>query len=433
MRLNSVNRGFAEKQQEKQSQPSMDGAQKKRLGLWGLAGLAVLVLLVGLAGRDPAPQVTVVAVTRENLNASISSNGKVEPIDPHVLRAQFATFVEKVVAVEGQAVKRGQLLAVLDATELRAQLAQRRAELLAAEDDLRAARAGGRAEEVAQLASDLRKAEAEVARLRRERQALERLLATQAATRDDLDLNQLALERAEASLRLYQQKKEELARRATLDLKRAGLDAERARNEVRALEEKVRSADVTAPADGTLYLLPVRVGQYVIVGDLVAELADLRRMRLRAFVDEPELGRVAQGQAVEITWDAAPGRSWTGRTEQIPKTVVARGARSVGEVVCSVENEKLELLPNINVNVRIRVGQRTGALVVPRAAVRGEGADRFVYVVEGDRLRKRPIRLGVAGTAMYEVLEGLAEGDRVAVSSEVVLRDGMEVRAVEQK
>ncbi len=408
----------------------MSGTNKKKLWVGSGGALGVILLFITLGSRQPAPEVRVAAARRENLNSAVASNGKVEPIAPHALRAQFATFVEKVLAAEGQSVRAGQSLLVLEAAETRAELARRREELLTAEEDLRAARAGGRAEELAQLASDIRKNEAERTRLRREREGLERLLAKNAATRDELDQNLLTLERADAEWRRLEQKKSELMRRSGVDAERAALLAERARNEVRALEEKLRTAELRAPVDGTLYALPVKPGNYVRVGDLLAEVADLRRVQVRAFVDEPELGSIEPGQSVEITWDAAPSRSWMGKTGIVPRTVFARGSRSVGEVLCSVENEKQELLPNINVNVRIMARERPNALVVPRGAVHGEGANRFVYVLDGDTLRKRAVRLGLLGATMVEITEGLKEGEQVALPADVELRDGLTVRAV---
>ena len=120
-----------------------------------------------------------------------------------------------------------------------------------------------------------------------------------------------------------------------------------------ALEDKVSNGRIVAPADGTLYSLPVKTGDYVKVGDLLAEMADLHKVRVRAFIDEPDLGALEADEPVNITWDALPNKSWAGTTEIIPKEVVAHGTRSVGELLCAVNNDKLELLPNINVNVRI--------------------------------------------------------------------------------
>jgi HlyD family secretion protein len=406
--------------------------EKRWIG--SVIGAAVLVLvLVGLAGRSQAPEVDTVLVARQNLEASITSNGKVEPIEPYVVRAEFATFVEKVSAVEGQAVHRGQVILTLDANDTRAQLARAREQLLAAQEDLRAARAGGPPDEVAQLEADLRKAQVDVASLSSTQEALKKLAAKQAATQDELDQNEAKLARAQAQLQALEQKKAALAQRAQLDIERAGLRAQQAADLARSLEEKLRTAVVAAPVDGTLYSLPVRAGDYVKVGDVLAEMADLHRVRVRAFVDEPDLGWLAPDQFVEITWDAMPDHVWTGRTEQIPKQVVARGTRSVGEVLCSVDNQKLDLLPNVNVNVRIRVRQKAEALVVPRATVRSEGTHRYVFLVQGSRLRRREITLGINSATMYEIVSGLAEGDRVALPGELELKDGMEVRALEPK
>jgi HlyD family secretion protein len=184
-----------------------------------------------------------------------------------------------------------------------------------------------------------------------------------------------------------------------------------------------------------LYSLPVKAGDYVKVGDLLAEMADLHKVRVRAFIDEPELGGLEPGEPVRITWDALPNRTWMGKTQVIPKQVVARGARSVGELLCEVNNDKLELLPNINVNVRINSRERINVLTVPRGAVDAEGGRRFVFVVLRNAigvgkatLQKREIRVGIADATNYEVIDGLQEGEMVALPGDVDLKDGMPVK-----
>jgi len=401
---------------------------KTILGWAGGAALAIVVLLVALSGREPRPEVQVARAVRENLLASISSNGKVEPLVPHELRAQVNTFVRRAVATEGQAVKAGQLLAELDSAEVQAEVARLRNELLAAQDELRAARSGGSPEARAQVEADLKQAEADVGRLRREAAALERLLAKQAASKAEVDNAKQQLASAEEKLGVLQKKKEEFDRQAKLGTELGSLQVQQKAAALREAEQNLRSTQLTAPVNGTLYLLPVRAGQYVRVGELLGEVADLSRVRVRAFVDEPELGWLEQGQKVEITWDALPGRAWAGQTEMVPKTVVARGTRSVGEVLCSIENAGLELLPNINVNVRILVREQANALVVPRGAVRTEGKERVVFVVEGTKLRRRAVKAGITGAGSVEILDGLAEGETVALPGDVELRDGMEIR-----
>jgi multidrug efflux pump subunit AcrA (membrane-fusion protein) len=98
-----------------------------------------------------------------------------------------------------------------------------------------------------------------------------------------------------------------------------------------------------------------------------------------------------------------------------------------------VDNDKLELLPNINVNVRINSKERDNVLAVPRGAVEAEGNKRFVYVVkQGDfaktKLEKREIHVGIADSTNYEVTSGLQQGEMVALPGDIDLKDGMNVR-----
>lgn len=391
----------------------------------------VVTLLLEFAGRGPLPDVSVEPVTREALESWIATNGKVEPLQPYVLRSRLDTFVTRVLAVEGQAVKRGQLLLDLDSTSAAAQLAEARQKLLTAQHQLQDARAGGAPDQLAELASDLAKAQASRDRLSAQQKTLAALVAGHAATQDELDQNALKLAQAEADLGFYQQKQQAMARLARYNVDQAGLRIEQARVQISDLSEKVASARLLAPVDGTVYALPVRKGDYVHVGQELADTADLLQVRVRAYVDEVDLGALEANQSVQIQWDAIPGRVWTGRTEVVPKQVVPYRDRNVGEVLCSVSNSDLRLLPNTNVDVRIRVEKRTGSLVVPRAAVQSEGTARYVFVVQDGRLRRRPIRVGIASTTRFEVLDGLQEGELVAMPGSVNLSDGLLIHAVQ--
>jgi len=408
----------------------MTEAKKRRALILVLAALAVLVIAY-LALRKRAPSVPVVAVTRGDLNATITSNGKVEPISPYVAHAEFPTFVASVTASEGQAVRRGDPILALDAADIRAQLAQQRADLLAAQTDLQNARAGGPPDVVAQLDGDLAAARVQVANLERNEKALEDLVAKQVATNDELAQTRENLAKARANLQALEAKKADLSRRAATIVESADLRVSQAEEQVRSLEEKVQSATVISPLAGTLYSLPVHSGDYVQTGTTLAEMADLHEVRVRAFVDEPDLGGLQPNQDVEITWDARPGQVWKGQTEQIPKQVVSRGMRSVGEVLCSIDNAKLGLLPNVNVDVRILVNERRGAIIVPREAVGEDGGQHYVFVMDGATVRRRNITVGIASASNYEVLSGLSDGDRVALPRDRRLRDGMEIRPTE--
>jgi HlyD family secretion protein len=408
---------------------------RNRILLFLLVAGIVAYALVRLSGREPVAKIAAVTPVRDNLISSISSNGKVEPISPFVMRAPLDTFVEKVTGVEGQPVKKGQLLVELNVRDARAQLDDAEARLLRAQDELRAARGGGKADEAARVAADLAKAQGDRDRLARNHDALQRLIEKQAATRDELAANDLALSNAQAEVKRLSAAKQEFERGVKLDAGRTALQVQQIQSEIASLRAKVASARITAPTDGTLYSLPAKTGDYVKTGDLLAEMADLHRVRVRAFIDEPELGALVPNEPVKITWDALPNRVWTGRTEIIPKQVVARNTRSVGELLCAVDNQKLELLPNINVDVKIHSNERMNVLTVPRAAVDAESGHRYVFVVTKtalgkSRLLRREVQLGIADSTNFEVISGLQENEMVALPGDAVLHDGMAVKIV---
>jgi HlyD family secretion protein len=415
----------------------MDRRLRNRILLILLAAGILAYALLLISGRQPVAKLSAVKPTRENIVSSISSNGKVEPISPSIIRAQLDTFVENVSVLEGQQVKKGQLLLQLNVKDAAALLAQARARLLKAQDDFRAASSGGRSDDSARATGDLAKAIAERDRLQRSHDALQRLLAQQAATKDELAANELELTKIQAEVTRFTAAKQEFDRGVHLDGQRSSLQVQQAQSEVAALEVKVRDGHITAPADGTLYSLPVHQGDFVKAGDLLAELADLHKVRVRAFVDEPEIGALKPDQPVRITWDALPERSWQGRTEIIPKQVVPRGARSVGELLCSVNNDQLELLPNVNVNVRINSQERSNVLVIPRGTVASESGKRYVFVVKSPELgvgknvlEKREIQVGIADSVHYEVVSGLDAKDLVALPGDMELHDGMPVKII---
>src|SRR5712664_1973464 len=415
----------------------MDRRLRNRILIFLALAAIVAFALVRLSGRQPVAKISAVTPIRENVISSISSNGKVEPIAPSVVRAQLDTFIERISAVEGQAVKKGQLLLELNVKDAAAQLADARSKLLRAEDDLRAAKAGGRSDEAAKTEGQLAGALAQRDRLKRNHDSLERLIAQQAATKDELAANDLDLAKADALVKQLTAAKQEFVHGVKLDANRTSLQVEQLLSEVAALEEKVRDGRIVAPADGTLYSLPAKAGDYVKVGDLLAEMADLHKVRVRAFIDEPEIGGLEPGEPVRITWDALPNRTWMGKTQVIPKQVVARGPRSVGELLGEVDNQNLELLPNVNVNVRIKASERVNVLTVPRGAVEAQDGRRFVFVVLRNALgvskatlERREIHVGIADATNYEVVSGLKEGEMIALPGDVDLRDGMPVRIV---
>jgi len=145
-----------------------------------------------------------------------------------------------------------------------------------------------------------------------------------------------------------------------------------------------------------VYGREVRQGSYVKPGDLIANVGRMNQLRVRVYVDEPELGRVAEGQPVTITWDALPGRQWDGRVERMPAAIQALGSRQVGEVICSIANPGGDLIPGTNVNAEIRTGVAEGALTIPKEALRHDPQGDYVYVLRDGAIERRAVKKGIA-------------------------------------
>lgn len=400
------------------------GSKTIWLFLLVVAIAAVVFMAAARPGKDRPITVNVTHAVRQDLSSWTKGNGKIEPIDPHVIQSELATRIVRVNVHEGQLAKAGEVLFVLDAVDLQSELAHMREQLVAAQQDRKVGLQGGSGDEIAQIDGDLTKTNAEITRLTHDRDTLQRLYAGQAATRQEVDQNRTALEKAQADKRSLEGKRAAIAERSRSQAERAELRGDEARESIESLEQKINSARVAAPVSGTIYSLSARSGTFVHTGDTLAEMADLTRVQVRAFIDEPELGSLQQGQPVEITWDALPDRVWNGAVEQLPKTIATRGSRNVGEVLCSVDNEEAVLLPNMNVNVRIRTAKRENVLALPRAAVRSEGNKRFVFTIDDGHLRKKEVTVGISDPKVYEIMSGITEKDAVALQSDADLREG---------
>jgi HlyD family secretion protein len=120
----------------------MDRKLRNRTLLLLALAAVVAFVLIRVSGRQPVAKISASKPVRQSITSSISSNGKVEPISPYILRAQSDTFVEKVYANEGQNVKKGQLLIALDVKDAAAQLAAAKVKLLQSQHNLQAAKRG---------------------------------------------------------------------------------------------------------------------------------------------------------------------------------------------------------------------------------------------------------------------------------------------------
>jgi len=118
---------------------------------------------------------------------------------------------------------------------------------------------------------------------------------------------------------------------------------------------------------------------------------------------------------------------------RVPTTVVQRGTRNVGEVVAAVDNQDLKLLPNVNVNVLVTTEKVDNALTVSREAVLQNEGRRYVFTINGDKLRRRDVETGIANLTRIQIIKGIDEGTRVALGSanQQALYEGAPVKLVQ--
>ena len=396
------------------------------------AAVVALIVFSGWMTRRGVVPVRAEKVLRQAITSSISTNGKVEPVQNFEAHAAAPTTVKRVLVREGDRVKTGQLLIQLDDADARAQASKALADLRAAEANLHAVQSGGTQEEVLTVRSDLVKAEAERDAAQRNLQAVQRLQQSGAASPGEVEAARNRLQKAEADLQLLKSK--QTGRYSPAEIEKVQASAEEARTAYAAAQEVLRNTHIVAPFPGTVYQLRVKAGSYVSAGDLLVQMADLDKIQVRAFVDEPDIGKLGKGENVDITWDAVPGRAWQGTLTRIPSAVTTVGTRSVGELTCEIPNPDHKLLPNVNVNVSIVTNKRDNALTVSREAVHDFDGRRVIYEIENGKIRARDVQTGASSLTRVEILSGISEGTQIALGATNAqpLHNGMEVKVVER-
>lgn len=372
-------------------------------------------------------------VVRQDIANIISTNGKIEPVNNFEAHAPAPASVKQVLVNEGDHVKPGQLLVQLDDADAQSQAARALAQLRSAEANLQAVQAGGTNDEVITNRAALAKAQAERDEARRNLQATQKLLQQGAASPAEAQAASDRLKKAESDVQLLQSKLEG-GRFSSPEVAKVQAEAEQARAAYAAAQDLLKHTSIHASLAGTVYQLPVKAGSYVTGGQLLAQVANLDRVQVRAFVDEPEIGRLAQGESVEVKWDAIPGRVWQGTLTRLPTVVTMVGTRTVGEVTCEIQNADHRLLPNVNVNVSIVTARHPNAITVSREALHEQDGKRYVYQIVDDKLRSQEIETGVTSLTRVEVTKGLSEGTQVALGAvgTQALHPGMEVKVVER-
>jgi HlyD family secretion protein len=397
---------------------------------WTAGIVAGVVVLASFMSHGDVVPVQAATVERGTIRSVISTNGKVEPLHNFEAHAPLGTTVERLLVKEGDHVKRGQLLLRLDDAEARSEAARALAQLRASQAEISAIQSGGNGEEVLTLQAQLAKARTARDTSERTLEALERLQQQGAASAGEVALARDQVKSTNADLRLLEQKQKD--RYSPPEIVQVQARLSQAQAAYAAAQDVLSQLNIRAPFDGVVYSLPVHPGAYVGSGDLVLQAADLNRVLVRAFVDEPDVGRLTPGQLIEVTWDAMPGRRWQSQMTNIPATVKLHGTRNVGETTCAVDNHDFALLPNVNVNVTIVTEEHRDVLTVPREAVRSDDGKIYVYQIVNDQLQRRDVQTSVSNLTQVEVTGGIQVNAAVALTSlnSKPLHDGSAVRVI---
>ncbi len=402
-----------------------------RLWLW--RGLAVLLIVVFFTvralTRDRLP-VRVAQAAHVPLTSTDSTNGRVEPAANFQIYSPIATTVKSVFVQPGDQVPEGKLLMALDDVDARARLASAESGVKAAQATLEAATHNGTQQE-------RQMADAEITREKLERnqalaslEALTKLNASGAASQSEVAAARERLQGAEASLSASEQNARSRYSPAEVGRAQAAL-AESTAN-LAAARQVLNRTNVRAPAAGTVYSVNVGRTEFTEQGKLLLQLADLSKVRVRAYFDEPDIGRLAVGQEIQIKWDAKPGRTWKGHIERTPVTVITYGTRNVGEVLVQIDEPDNGLLPDTNVTVTVTTSSEPNALSIPREALHSENAKPFVYKVMDGKLLRTDVTTGTINLTQVAILSGLREGESVAVGTTngQPLQEGIPIKVV---
>lgn len=393
--------------------------RKRRKRWFILGGAAVaLVAIIAIATSALRPSRAIdpdklAAAERGDIARSVVATGKIEPLTKVEVKSKASGIVEKVYVEAGDRVKEGQLLAELDKEQLRASVAEARANLEAAQAAQQAAEASyqknivdAEGPDVPFLKSDMDRAHSLF------RQGLIAQNTMQEAEKN----YQLALNRQTSAQRGVTMSKAQVAQaKAQVAQAKAALDN---------AEENLRYATITSPITGTVLSRDVEVGDAVssilVLGSqatLVATLGDTREVYVRGKVDEADIGKVYLGQPARIVVESFKDKKFQGKVTKIAPLGVEKDNVTTFEVRVSIQNPGGELRANMSANAEVILEEKGNVLLIPEGAVifdKDKSTSVEVPDARGDKGRKKvAVKLGISNGVKAEVLSGLAEGQKV--------------------
>ena len=427
------------------------------------AVVVILLAIVGFTVQQSHKGVVAVQtgkVVREDLTSVVTASGEIKPkVYVNIGSNAFAQITHLYVK-EGDQVKKGQLLAVLDNIQSAADVAATQSALNASRADAVAAQAA-----VNTAAADLNQAEAELQRAKLDYDRNKALYEQQLIAKSDYDTKNAAYATAQAQVG---QAKAKLAQ-AKANLESSQVHITQNAATLRRVNDVLSKTEYRAPFDGVITNLPVREGETVVVGiqnspgSTLMTIADTSVITAEVKVDESDIVNVQLGQPAEVSVDAFPQQKFKGTVTEIGRNAVIRSTgvstaqtTSSGQeakdfkVVVSLQDPPANLLPGLSATARITTAKKSSVLAIPIQALtireRGElepekksnkdgvqaatstGANpkeelQGVFVIRNKKDAVFvPVTTGISGTTDIEVHSGVKEGDEIVTGTYKVLR-----------
>jgi HlyD family secretion protein len=422
--------------------PAAPPKKRHRRLLLPVAGALALALAAGWSFRSKPEQAlwTPAPVERGDVAKTVSATGRIQALTTVQVGTQVSGTVADIYVDFNDQVKKGQVIARLDPSQLQAQLTQTQANLTGAQMSVQAGLAALASAEAAVEAAEANvdRLEALAADAQRNLDRTRGLLNAGVIPRRELEtaetaLTQAAAQKQQGLAQLNQAKAQAQASRAQLAQGRA--QAAQAQAAVELASVNLEKSVIRAPIDGVIVARNVDVGQ-TVAASLQAPVLflianDLTRMQVLADIDEADVGQLRAGLPVKFTVDAYPQDDFEGRISQIrlsPQTV--QNVVTYTAVV-DVANPDQKLKPGMTASITVIADERENVLTIPNAALRfrpdAEGSGQpnaqpraggpVIYRVAGKALEPVPVRLGLTNGMVTEVVSGIQEGDQVALAA----------------
>lgn len=395
--------------------------KKKRWWMWGSL-VAIVIVIAGIAAKiahgsgtkiDPS---RLADVTRSDIAKSVVATGKVEPITKVELKSKASGIVEKLLVDVNARVQKGQVLAVLDRQEIEAQVDAQRAQLLAAEANVKSASASIQHDKVDAQAPDLPMYKTTLER--NQEMMKDGIVSQQAldnANRDYLSmLNKQHVAQAEIAV-------------DNAKLSQAEAQVAQSQASLKQLEEQLSYTTLTSPMDGVILSRDVELGDAVssilVLGSgatKVMTLGDIKQVYVDGKVDEADIASVYMGQPARIRIESFKDRVFLGKVTRIAPLGVEKDNVTTFSVRVSIDNPNGEIKANMTANAEIINLEHKNALVVPEQAINYDQQRKaFVNVPDAkakDGMRRVDVTAGISNGSKTEILAGLKAGDKVVLA-----------------